>query len=143
MIFYKNRETFKPFQTNAPFLYLLKTSENQRFSDVLKGSRNGKLDWNELNSQFPKASSHKLRISQKRKTKKNIVQRTQQIYYTSATKILLWYLDEFVLFIYILNDKCSASIEIFQNFLFESTISNNSSFLLITARKYFSKTRIE
>ena len=70
MIFYKNRETFKPFQTNAPFLYLLKTSENQRFSDVLKGSRNGKLDWNELNSQFPKASSHKLRILQNERQKK-------------------------------------------------------------------------
>ena len=25
---------FKPFQANAPFLYPLKTSENQRFSDV-------------------------------------------------------------------------------------------------------------
>ena len=119
MIFYKNRETFKPFQTNAPFLYLLKTSENQRFSDVLKGSRNGKLDWNELNSQFPKASSHKLRISQKRKTKKNIVQRTQQIYYTSATKILLWYIDEFVLFIYILTINAALQLRFSKLFVWK------------------------
>ena len=28
---------FNPFQANAPFLYLLKTSENHRFSDVFRG----------------------------------------------------------------------------------------------------------
>ena len=32
-----------PFHTNASFLYPLKTAENQRFSDIFRGYRNGKL----------------------------------------------------------------------------------------------------
>ena len=34
-----------PFHGNALFLYPLKTWENQRFSDVFKGCRNGTLAW--------------------------------------------------------------------------------------------------
>ena len=36
------------FQVNVSFLYPLKKSENQRFSDVLGGYRKGTLAWNEL-----------------------------------------------------------------------------------------------
>ena len=36
--------TFNPFQSNATFLYPLKTSENHRFSDVFRGYRNVTLD---------------------------------------------------------------------------------------------------
>ena len=32
-----------PFNTNAPFLYPLKTSENQRFCDVFRGYKNETL----------------------------------------------------------------------------------------------------
>ena len=32
-----------PFYANVPFLYSLKTSENQRFSDVFRGYGNGSL----------------------------------------------------------------------------------------------------
>ena len=32
-----------PFHVNAPFLYPLKTAENQRFSDIFRGYKNGKL----------------------------------------------------------------------------------------------------
>ena len=41
-------EKIKPFSTNIPFLYPLKTAENQRFSDVFRGYRNGTLVWNWL-----------------------------------------------------------------------------------------------
>ena len=34
---------FNPFQASVPFLYSLKTSENQRFSDVFRGYRKGTL----------------------------------------------------------------------------------------------------
>ena len=34
--------------TSASFLYLLKTSENQRFSNIFRGYRNGALAWNRL-----------------------------------------------------------------------------------------------
>ena len=45
--------SFFPFQlshlmVNVPFLYPLETSENQGFSDVFRGYRNGTLTWNEL-----------------------------------------------------------------------------------------------
>ena len=33
--------SFNPFHANVPFLYPLKTSENQRFSDMFRGYRNG------------------------------------------------------------------------------------------------------
>ena len=32
-----------PFSASVPFLYPLKTSESQRFSDVFRGYRNGRL----------------------------------------------------------------------------------------------------
>ena len=32
-----------PFHANVSFLYSLKTSENQRFSDIFRGCRNGTL----------------------------------------------------------------------------------------------------
>ena len=35
---------FNPFEPNTPFLYPLKTLENQRFSDVFRGYRNGNFD---------------------------------------------------------------------------------------------------
>ena len=38
-----------PFWANVQFLYPLKTSGNQRFSDVFKGYRNGTLALNRLN----------------------------------------------------------------------------------------------
>ena len=34
---------FNPFQINVSFLYPPKTSENQRFADVLEGYRKGTL----------------------------------------------------------------------------------------------------
>ena len=37
-----------PLQPNVPFLYPLKTSENQRFSDVFRGYRNVASAWNGL-----------------------------------------------------------------------------------------------
>ena len=37
-----------PFQANVPFLYTLKTSENQRFSGVFREFRKGTLAWNRL-----------------------------------------------------------------------------------------------
>ena len=36
------------FHANLPFLYPLKMSENQRFSDVFRGCRNGTLAWKGL-----------------------------------------------------------------------------------------------
>ena len=39
---------FNPFSTNIPFLYLLKTSENWRFSDVFRGYRSESLVENGL-----------------------------------------------------------------------------------------------
>ena len=43
---YNKTTLINPFQANIPFLYPLKTSENRSFSDVFRGYRNGKLDWN-------------------------------------------------------------------------------------------------
>ena len=43
----------KPFQLNCPFLYPLKTSENERFSDVFRGYRNGTLHKNGLLANPP------------------------------------------------------------------------------------------
>ena len=40
--------TFNPLHAPVPFLYPLKISENQRFSDVSRGYRNGTLVWNGL-----------------------------------------------------------------------------------------------
>ena len=37
------------FKPNVPFLYPLKTSENQKFSDVFRGYKNKTLDSNGLN----------------------------------------------------------------------------------------------
>ena len=39
---------FNLFQVNVPFLYPLKTSENQRFSDAFRGYKKGALTWNRL-----------------------------------------------------------------------------------------------
>ena len=36
------------FHVNLPFLYVLKTSENQRYRNALQGYRNGALVWNGL-----------------------------------------------------------------------------------------------
>ena len=36
--------TFYPFLSSVTFLYPVKTSENQRFSDVFRGNRNVTLD---------------------------------------------------------------------------------------------------
>ena len=41
-------ERFSPFQSSVTFLYPLKTSENQRFSDVFRGYRNVTQDQNGL-----------------------------------------------------------------------------------------------
>ena len=41
--------TVKQFQASVPFLCLLKTSENRRFSGIFRGYRNGTLAWNQLN----------------------------------------------------------------------------------------------
>ena len=40
--------SFNPFHAAAPFVYPLKTSENQRFSDVLIGCRKRIVSWNGL-----------------------------------------------------------------------------------------------
>ena len=51
---------FDPFSTNAPLLYLLKTSENWRFPDVFKGYKNETLVKNGLiNVVFEQVSLHK------------------------------------------------------------------------------------
>ena len=50
---------FNPFSTNAPFLYLLKTSENLRFFDVFRGFRSGALVGNGL---IKPMSSYELRL---------------------------------------------------------------------------------
>ena len=47
-------KTLNPFQANVPFLYALKTSENQRFSNDFRGYRNEPLAWNGLE----KAKTH-------------------------------------------------------------------------------------
>ena len=41
-------DVFNPFSTSVPILYPLKTSENQRFSDVFREYRSGALVENEL-----------------------------------------------------------------------------------------------
>ena len=41
-------QLLNPFSTNVPLLYPLKTSENQRFSDVFRGYRSGTLVENGL-----------------------------------------------------------------------------------------------
>ena len=45
------------FSTNVPLLYPLKTSENQRFSDVFRGYRSGTLIENELNFGYVSTST--------------------------------------------------------------------------------------
>ena len=58
-IYFFIRELLKinPFQSSVTFLYPMKTSENQRFSNVFRGYRNVTLDWNELNHvQFLKTN---------------------------------------------------------------------------------------
>ena len=45
---YNDNNILNPFQANVPFLYHLKTSENQRFSDVFREYRKGTLAWNGL-----------------------------------------------------------------------------------------------
>ena len=44
--------SFNPFVPNASFLYLLKTSENRRLSDIFRGQRKGPLGTNELSTVF-------------------------------------------------------------------------------------------
>ena len=39
---------FNPYHANIPFLYVLKISEKQRFSDVFTGHRKETLAWNGL-----------------------------------------------------------------------------------------------
>ena len=46
--FQQDIQHFAPFHANVPFLYPLKTSENQRFFDVFRGYRNGTLEWTKL-----------------------------------------------------------------------------------------------
>ena len=38
-----NENLLNPFQANSTFLYPLKTSENQRFSDIFRGYKNAAL----------------------------------------------------------------------------------------------------
>ena len=38
------------FQANVPFIYPLKTPENQQFSDFVGACRNGLLAWNRLSN---------------------------------------------------------------------------------------------
>ena len=45
---FDQRVTGNPFSINAPLLYLLKTSENWRFSDAFRGYRRGTLVENRL-----------------------------------------------------------------------------------------------
>ena len=40
--------SFNPFQINSLFLHPLKTTENQRFSDVFRGYRKRPMTWNGL-----------------------------------------------------------------------------------------------
>ena len=44
-------KTFNPFHATRLFRYLLKTSENQRFSDVFRGYQLRPVEWNELLDQ--------------------------------------------------------------------------------------------
>ena len=44
----KNQFSINPFIATMIFLYPLKTSENQRFSDVFRGYRKRQVAWNEL-----------------------------------------------------------------------------------------------
>ena len=54
MVKFQSRISFvNPFSTSVPLLYLLKTSENLRFSDVFRGYRSGTLVKNRL-MQFQK-----------------------------------------------------------------------------------------
>ena len=43
-----HKDSFNPFEPNAPFLYPQRSSENQRFSNVFKGYGNVTLDLNGL-----------------------------------------------------------------------------------------------
>ena len=45
---YDNQVNLNPFPANVPYLYPLKTSENQRVSDIFRGCRKGTLAWNGL-----------------------------------------------------------------------------------------------
>ena len=40
---FRNITVVDPFEANVPFLYHLKTPENQKFPDVFRGFRNGTL----------------------------------------------------------------------------------------------------
>ena len=51
----KEKKYFQTFPDIGLFLYSLKTSENQRFSDVFKGYRSGTLVENGLNENFQKS----------------------------------------------------------------------------------------
>ena len=50
-LFLKKKHGVKPFSTNIPFLYPLKTSENLRVSDVFRGYRGGTLVENGLKAK--------------------------------------------------------------------------------------------
>ena len=56
---FKSNTSINPFQTNAPFLYPLKTSENLQFSDVFRGYRKGTLAWNWLIIFYARAYCHR------------------------------------------------------------------------------------
>ena len=47
-------DSINPFQATGLFLYPLKTSENQRFSDVFRGHRKRPVAWNGLRSKWVK-----------------------------------------------------------------------------------------
>ena len=47
-IFLLSKNAFNPFSKNVPLLYPLKTSENEKFSDVFRGGRSGTLVENGL-----------------------------------------------------------------------------------------------
>ena len=50
-LFFLPLRKFNPFPANVPFLYPLKTSENQRLSDVFRGYRNETFVRRGLNSE--------------------------------------------------------------------------------------------
>ena len=63
--------TLKPFQANVSFLYNLKTSENQRFSDVFRGYRNRILAWNGLKKKNTRNAPQIIQKISKLWTEKN------------------------------------------------------------------------
>ena len=84
------------FHANVPFLYPLKTSENQGFSEVFRGYGNGTLAWNGLKNRIFQLQKDLSRVSV-RNFRVNLYQKTVTNQRVTVNQYALWHLRWMVL----------------------------------------------